>query len=496
MRYRTSKVLHINGRALVALLFAIIFLTLRPANAAITQDEQRILSGISANRMMQTIERLCCDQFAGRQAGTSGENAARDYLVTQYTSAGLSPLQEFPRYKQPLTMRYSLVKSNEDIKATLSYKVAGRNGGASRLRSFSYPSYNGRGGLDIKSKVVFVGYGIYDPASGHDDYSGVNVTGKVVMWLPGQPEGVNLAGKSTGVQKMLAAYQHGAAACLIYKPAGVNDEWGTNTGFAGAIADFPYIAVDDQIASELMAPARVNLGSLLHGSSSKQSIGAAGAYVRLRITPVCDPNRSTYNIVATLPGTDLKDEVVLVGAHYDHLGSNGHANIFRGADDNASGTSVVLDVARSIRASGLVPRRTIVFCSWTGEECGLVGSNYFAANPPFPLGEIVSNLELDMVGTGTPGVICTTGAAAYPSHYKNLSTSASDLGVTLQADTVIGASDHLAFTRKHVPSSLIYAAGNHPNYHTIRDIPAGINPKILESTARLTALSAWRAANL
>lgn len=443
------------------------------AEAALTPDEQKLLSYVSVPSMTSTIERLCSDEFAGRRAGSPQQSLAIDYLTSQFGKYGLSAFQVkgFEGFHQPLTMRYSLVNSEDDIKATLTYDVAGKP----KSRTLVYRKFNGRGGLDLRSDVVFVGYGV------QDDYATLDVNGKIVFWLPGQPKGMH---PTTDYHKMLAAYQHGAVACLTYKPPEPNNDAGTNVGLSGSIADFPYLAIEPKIASEILR--RSDMRSL--------PVGALGVNVRLQVTPVSDPDRPTCNIIGILPGTDLADQVVIIGAHFDHLGCSA-CGIFRGADDNASGTSVVLEVARAICKSGIKPRRTIVFASWTGEEAGLVGSNYFAANPPVPLDKIVSNVELDMVGAGTPGTFMTTGASAYPAHYQNVASGAADLGYKLTPDVIVGASDHLAFTRKKVPTSLIYSAGEHPNYHSTRDVPAAINRQVLESAAKLTLLSVWRAAN-
>ena len=467
---------HSRGRAGTLVVLALVLLSIGRSNAAVTQDEQKLLSLINVSRMTSTIERLCSDQFAGRRAGSPEQALVVDYLASQFGKDGLSAFltSGFDGFKQPLTMRYALINSKDDIKATLSYAV----GGKQKSRTFAYRNFNGRGGLDLQSEVVFVGYGIHDPAAGYDDYASVDVTGKIVLWLPGQPKDVR---PLTDYHKMLAAYQRGAVACLTCQVSG---EPMTNVGLSGNIADFPYVAIEPKIAAEILPKSDMRT----------MPLGTRGASVRLQITPVCDPERPTYNIVGVLPGTDLPDEIVMVGAHFDHLG-NSACGMFRGADDNASGTSVVLEVARAVCSSRLKPRRTIVFAAWTGEEAGLVGSNYFAANPPIPLGKVVSNIELDMVGAGEAGSFMTTGASAYPGHYRYLASSADDLGLKLNADVILGASDHLAFVRKKVPTSLIYSAGEHPNYHSTRDVPASINRQALESAAKLALLAVWRAAN-
>lgn len=481
----SKRPLRLRPVALLALfLFAF---TARGSNAAISADEKAILSNISASDMMSTVDKLCSDRFAGRRAGSNESSLAAEYLSSEFAHRGLTPVGS-SGFEEPILMRYSLVRSNDEIRTVLNYK----SGNKTKTRTFSYSGYNGNGGLNLHSKVVFVGYGIHDPENGHDDYKGIDVSGKIVLWIPGQPKGLRSSKSSTGAQKMLSAYLHGAVACLISRSAGSGDDWGTNVGLSGSIADFPYIAVDPKIACELMAPSlttkKPSLAALKPGTS--------GIGLTLRVSPVCDPKRRAYNLVGMIKGTDpgLSDQVVMVGAHYDHLGSLPRVGVFRGADDNASGTSVVLEVARAISRSGIKPKRSIIFASWTAEEAGLVGSNAFAQHPPFPLKEIVSNIELDMVGCGTPKSFMTTGATAFPEHYRHLSDSAEDLGYTLKADTIAGASDHLSFSRRRSPVSLLYSAGVHPHYHTTSDMPSDLNKDVLLSAARLTALSIWRAA--
>lgn len=477
-----------------AAVLSFILVTIGASFAGINEDEQALISQLSVERMMETVERLCADDFAGRRAGSPEHYAVADYMVQRFEDAGLQAMDadNLHGYKQPLTMRYALIRSKKDIKATLAY--AASDGRGLTQKEFAYRNFNGAGGLDLRSEVVFVGHGITDP-SGYDDYSGIDVTGKIVMWLPGRPKGVSLACPVTDAHKIMTAYQNGAVACLMYKPAGAKDEKGTNIGLSGAIADFPYIAVDERIASDLFATTGYDIARLTADPGKR--LGLHGTDIRLKVTHVCDPHRPTYNVVGVIPGTDPKvsDEVVVMGAHYDHLGTDEQGNVFRGADDNASGTAAILEIAEVIRCSGLKPRRTIVFTSWTAEEAGIIGSNHFVADMPFSPANVKSYFNLDMVGVGTPGLFMTTGASAYPEHYQHLASAGRSLGYELKADMIPGTSDHLAFARKRIPNSLIHSFGEHPHYHTIRDTPANLNRKVLESAARLALLAVWRAAN-
>lgn len=446
--------------------------------AALSVDEWQLVNSLSSDRIMSRIEYLCKEEFSGRRAGSPEHYSVVDYLSSEFQSIGLSEIKAsgFQGYKQPFTMRYSLIKSRNEVKAVLSYD--GKN--AARVVSFPYKRYNGNGGLDLRSEVVFVGNGGIASPTNHGDFSRLDVSGKIVMFLGDSGVG------HTTFRKILGAYHAGAVACLICNDDSSGQNSMVNVGIPSPIPDFPVIVTDTKVASAVL------------GHDPKQVAGVTHSpTVRLQVTLVCDPNRITYNVVGIIPGADptVSDQVVIVGAHYDHIGTDEKGRVFPGADDNASGVGVMLEVAHVMSRSNLKPRRTIVFAAWSGEEGGLLGSNFFVSNCPFPLESIVSSIQIDMVGTGTPRRIIATGAT-YPNHWNFLSSSAKDLGIHLESSTSPGVSDHLAFNRKKIPCSLIYMAGDHPFHHTVYDVPSAINPKALESAASLALLSVWRAANL
>lgn len=466
-----------------------------PANASLSNDEEKLLGAISLHRMVTTINRLCSRDFGGRRAGSPENKAVADYLVSRFRSAGLYPLPGINGYLQSLTMRYSLVKKKDEIEAVLTYAVQSNKGMLQRMRRFSYRDFNGNGGIKLKSKVVFVGYGINDSQSGYDDYSGINVNGKIVLWISGKPPMVANLSAATLAHKIATAYQQGAVACLIYNPHVSQEGFGANIGLSGPIADFPCITIDRKVANELLAPAGLNIEQLASMKPLNLPRGAQGAEVELRIPQVCDPARRTFNVIGVLPGSDplVSNEIIIVGAHYDHIGVGAGGQFFPGADDNASGTSVLIEIADVLKDTMLKPRRTIVFIAWTAEEAGLVGSNYFVANPPFPLQTVRLNINLDMVGIGTPKAFVAVGTSH--DSLSILKESASDLGITLSFNTRVGPSDHLALAREKIPSFLIYASGEHPNYHTPQDVPSSLNMNVLENAARLAVVATWRAAN-
>ncbi|MDO8684543.1 MAG: M20/M25/M40 family metallo-hydrolase [Armatimonadota bacterium] len=446
---------------------------------ALTADEQKLLSSISGENIKSTVQELCSDRYAGRKAGSPGEALAAQYIIDRFQNLQLHSIAG--SYTQDFTMKTSLVKSVDDIKATLVYKA-----GVKDVRQvFAYPEYYGRGGVDLKIQVVFVGGGVTDKSSGRDDYRGINVKGKIAVWMAGN---TNTSRPASSISsRILNAYQHGAAGSLV---VGLRDpishKYG-GYGLAGPIADFPCLSILPETA-KLLFPG--TWPQLAHNRKTQNRLGAT---VSIKTAPVYNPAQPTQNVFSMLPGLD-GGELILLGAHYDHLGANGPNKIFRGADDNASGAAVMLAVADAFAKSGLKPKYGIVFAAWAAEEVGLVGSNHFANSPPFALNKLKAAVNVDMVGVGDVGKYKTAGSASCPLQYHALYDCASELDFSIEKEEVRAASDHLAFSRKGIPSMLVHSAGEHPNMHTTRDCPELIDPKILENTAKLVALTIWRLA--
>jgi len=448
---------------------------------SLTADEQRLVGFLSGTEIKATVGALCCNRFAGRKAGEPGQVLAGRYIADRFSGMGMGRIAG--SYEEKLTMRYTLVKSMDDIAAILIYK----NGNRAAKKVFAYPDYYGRGGVKVNSRVVFVGHGATD-SSGRDDYAGLDVRGKIVVWLSGG--GGAMLNEASEISRVADAYRHGAAASLIVGlKTQIHQESG-GFGLAGPIANFPCLSIRPEMARVLFPG---SWDSLVSGKPSA-TVGRVGSQVTISVPTIYNPEQATQNILCMLPGGDPKGDLVILGAHYDHLGVCGKG-IFCGADDNASGSAVMLEVARAFAKSGMKPKRGIVFAAWTGEEAGLVGSNYFVKSPPFPLARLKAAVNMDMVGVGARGEFMAVGRNAYPQQFKSLSASAQELGLTILPKESPGVSDHLAFSRKGIPSLLVYSAGEHPNYHTTRDRPELVDPVILENTAKLVAVTIWRLAN-
>lgn len=243
-----------------------------------------------------------------------------------------------------------------------------------------------------------------------------------------------------------------------------------------------------------------------------------GTYKRdeLALLPLTakDSNRVSFsdNLAGLLIGTDLKQEVVVLSAHYDHLGKSG-SQIFHGADDNASGTATVLGVAAvfdSLARQGIRPRRSILFVLFSGEEGGLLGSQYFIANSPIPLNQFVCDLNVDMVGrvdmphrnkpdycyiiTDKLGNKIQTTAEVANRQSVNLALNEGGYDTKNDPEQYFFRSDHYNFAKLGIPV-LFFTSGGHPDYHRPSDTADKIQYEVLGKRATLVFQTAWSVAN-
>jgi peptidase M28-like protein len=443
---------------------------------------------------MPVVCRLCSDAFAGRKAGTPGADRAAAWLAAELRRIGLEPAPGAPHFRQPFTMPVSLLASQWDRKARLT-------GPAGATTLIEYPCFHG-GGFSEEARAIFAGSGVSRRDQGWDDYQGRKVRGKYVIYREEAPA-PGLDREEHG--RWRDAHARGALGCLILSR---QPDTGP-IGLESPIRDFPVLRLDPKTAQRLFGSKPV-VGSRQTVVRQKRRHFGAGAptgttnyrppttdcLLRIDIPRAEDPARPAANIIGMIPGTDprVADEAVLLSAHYDHLGAAPGA-LYPGADDDASGVAVVLGAARALRQAGARPRRPILFCLWTAEECGLLGSQEYVDHPLLPLDRTRFVLQVEMVGAGRTNAFLTSAARLAGTGHAALSAAAADLGLTLAADTCRGVSDHMPFIRRGVPALVITTTGDHPDYHTPRDTPDRLHPAGIENATRLCAQAIWREAN-
>jgi Zn-dependent M28 family amino/carboxypeptidase len=393
------------------------------APVAPAADTKAAIDSIKGDDLMSHIKTLASDEFEGRAPGTKGEELTVNYLTGQFKKIGLKPGNPDGTYIQKVPL------AGYTPRPTMSFKIGGRQMTFDPAADFIARSL--RYVPDVKvenSDVVFVGYGVVAPEYGWDDYKGVDVKGKTVVFLindPAVPDPADSAklddklfkGKAMTyygrwTYKFEIASEKGAAAAIIVHetgPAGYpfaalaswrqeSFDIRTPDKNMGRVAVESWIT--DAKAKELFAAAGQNFDAL-----KKAALGRDFKPVPLKATANLAVKSAlrevdSRNVVARLEGSDpkLKDEYIVYTAHWDHMGRDEKLKgdqIFNGALDNASGTAALLELAEAYTKLPTPPKRTIVFLAVTAEEKGLLGAKYYAANPLYPLERTLANINKD-----------------------------------------------------------------------------------------------------
>jgi aminopeptidase YwaD len=454
------------------------------------------------DRLRTDITYLASDKLEGRRTGEKSAVMAADYIAARFADLKLKAVVQQPMsgkntkgYKQ-LYPFYSGVALGADngLKITLPNMSAAIN-----LESNWMPVGFSSDGAVAQSDIVFAGYGIVSDEAKFDDYKGLDVTGKIVLVFDGTPDSDNPHSPfyrfSDARVKAKIARDKGAKALLII------------SGKDKLSDDRLALLKFDQSMGDTAVPTAVvarSIGAMLLGDNSEEDLKRDEQWIALRkdageigMNLSNRPKASaelkvdlvkklsdTYNVIGVLEGTDpqLKNEAIIIGAHFDHLGHGGpeslapnSTEIHHGADDNASGTAAVMELAREF-AAAKNNKRTLIFMCFSGEEEGLLGSKAYTNMPVFPLDKTVTMINMDMVGRMKDNKLNVQGIGT-ASEWKDLVNSknpqASAFALQL-ADDGFGPSDHSSFYAKQIPV-LFFFTGSHEDYHKPSDTADKIN---------------------
>ncbi len=485
-----------------ALLLALLAL---PAAAGEGHGVDGAAATITGKELREHVTYIASDELAGRAAGTPACRRAAEYLRREFRACGLEPLGD----KLPGREARGWFQALEVLVATRL--AAGGKGnslaleGPAGTESFPLseqfiPLADSATNAGVSDKeVVFVGYGITNRKSGYDDYARVKVKGKVVvMFRYDHAESsakVYRPGADAWIStKIRNAAAHGAAGVIIVngpnsRRVGKSDALIALGGRRFANNKLPVVHARRAFLEKLFAgrderPA--DLQKMMDKLRQSGSIPLKGMTVSLAVSLV-RVKKPTRNVVAFLAGRDekLKHEYVVVGAHYDHIGlgawgsrwgKRGRGKVHNGANDNASGTAAVLEVAEAAAGLARRPRRSIVFVFFTAEERGMAGSRHFVKNFPAAKRRIAVMLNADMVGrTETPGKLHVAAVASSPVFRKIIAheNTKLKLDISLHGSAYAG-SDHAVFLAAKIPA-LFYFTGFDKDYHTPGDDAEKLN---------------------
>jgi len=440
-------------------------------------------------RYLDDIKALTTPEMAGRGDGDPGLTLAANMLEQRYRSLGLKPAGT-NSYLQPFT-----VITGAKLKENNRLEIA--NGAAKKdlklNQDFIPFSFSSSG--EISGPIVFAGYGASATEFGYDDFAHLDVKDKIVVVLRYEPPGFSgksghaiLTEHSPMITKAINARIHGAKAVLVINGKLGDGEDDVLTRFGSVSgpenAGIIFVQVKNSVAEEWFAAAGKTLAGVQNeiDTSSKPASFAFPENLHVSLNVNVESTRATVNnVLAYLPGKT--DEYVIIGAHYDHLGHGYYdslapsliGQIHPGADDNASGTAGVLELARLLAPKKGQLQRGILFCSFAGEELGLLGSAEWVKEPTLPLGKAVAMLNMDMIG-GIKDDKVYIGGVGTGADFQSLleeEQSKSNFKIEYSAGGY-SASDHTSFVTKKIPV-LFFFSGLHSDYHKPSDTWDKIN---------------------
>ena len=509
----------------------------------------------SPDRLRQVITYLASDALEGRRTGTPGANDAAQYIAGEFKRYGLSsgkPAiragrergEPVERYLQPFPYVAGVELGNNN----LFFVNPGRADDIAQFRVGEdwMPLGFSSNGEVKNAQPVFAGYGISSAELKYDDYAASNARDLVAVVLAGTPDGDNPHGQFIRAGeirfKVAAARAAGARALLIIaSEAQLKDDRMSRLSYDNAgEAGLPVAVISRKLGAKILGAANGDLSTYEKTADMRKLTARSIDRLPFTKTLTFDVNivrrdSPSFNVIGILPGSDpkLKDEAIVIGAHYDHLGRGGEGSgslaaregeVHHGADDNASGVAGLIELARMLSTQNSKPRRTIVFIAFSGEEEGLIGSSYYVNHPIVPLANTVAMINMDMIGRMKERSLIVGGVGTAQEWrsmidadnvVKGVEVSANSpvaaATVTLNLPTVIGGnglptvtvdagkqfaltlnedgfgpSDHSSFYAKQVPV-LFFWTGTHEDYHKPSDTADKIN---YEGEARIVSFVA------
>ncbi len=443
---------------------------------------------IAAEALLAHAGYLAGDSLYGRRAGTPYELQAAEYIRREFVRYGLESV--VPDFFQPFSFiaRMEMGPGN-----ALSWALEDVGEQTKLQPDLDFRPLGFSASAQAEGGLVFAGYGISATEPEYDDYAEVDIAGKVVMLLRYSPDGTNPHGPfgeySPLRKKVLTAREKGAAAViLVTGPADDDEDYLMTLRYdrVGGDAGLPVVNFTRQAADRLLATEHLTVAELqeeINATRLPLSHEVPGVSVSIP-TDLVPPEARSRNVLAALPGTgSLKGQWVVLGAHYDHLGWGGPGSgsmvpdttaIHNGADDNASGTATLLELARYLAFNspdaGLdaANQRSIMFQAFGAEEIGLLGSAYVTKYPPVPMDSVVAMLNLDMVGGLVENRLVIGGAGTAPLWKELLPAINSDSLNLVFDDEGFGSSDHQSYYLKDKPV-LFFFTGSHERYHRPSD---------------------------
>lgn len=435
---------------------------------------------------LDNVKFLASEKLKGRGTGTKELDIAAGYIEKKFKSFGLKPVPGAANFGQNFTVttRARLGPGNR-----LQYTIGNETKALKSSKDFVAFNFSENG--KASGQVVFVGYGITAPEYGYDDYGGVDVKGRIALVLRQEPQEFDEKSKFEGKaytahsqlqNKAVNAKIHGAKGVIfmntLFNRQNADDKLELFGRAAGpGNSGIPFIQIRAEETNKWFENAGKSLKTLcetIDKDLAPQSFAFPEALKLDLAVDIQRLSRTVHNVAAYLAGDT--DEYVVIGAHYDHLGMGEQFSLgtpgktHPGADDNASGTSGVIELARYF-SKQKKQKRGMMFLAFAGEELGLLGSAHYVSNPYMPLNKAVAMINMDMIGRIRDGKVFLAGSgtgSSFKSMIGELTPKYTDFKIDLSETAGYGSSDHTSFTTKQVPV-LFFFSGLHGDYHKPSD---------------------------
>ncbi len=486
-----------------------------PAASTTSAAEDAALRQLQAH-----LSFLASDAMGGRDTATVQAEITAQYVAAQLRMYGFEPagdngtfIQTYPLMLTSLdvdALRFDLMQGEDLVKAFApddDYAVRGYGGA----------------GYEVQADVVFAGHGLYDETTGVNDFAGLDVSGKLVMVFGGAPtleetEPTLIVASNWRAKQARAKTLGAVGMILINAPDDPRaDQWfrfakarmrGESMTLGGAeqmAQPFPRLYLEPAAAAQIFSAAGKDFDAAYEARAVTAGQGGFpldGVSLSLA-APVTATELSSSNTVGLLRGSnpDLADEMIVLSAHMDHVGIDDAGNIYNGADDNATGTTTVLMVAQALARDPRLLGRSVLVLGVTGEEKGLLGSEWWVDNPTVDIGKVVANINIDMVGRNESGTIGATPSPTHPEYNSLVSLAESlapEAGIKLEWEQGLGdlrrrvddyyyRSDHVNFSNAGIPV-IFFFAGEHEDYHKPTDTVDKIDIRKVLKVANLVTL--------
>jgi len=448
----------------------------------ITSAAEMAVNQIKPSHIKADMTYLADDLLQGRQPGTNGFALASKYVETQFIAMGLLPGVDGKSYVQPVPLKKGIV---DESQSSMSLITKGKSEELQYDEDFMLHPNLVSSPAEVSAPLVFVGYGVHAPELGYDDYQKIDVKNKIVVYFNQAPESFpsnERAYFSSGAVKYEEAVKRGAIGAISMQPPGDQrtsweastrrskqgaSRWADKQGKAqNTFEELKVTATfNPERAEKLFANSGKKMDVVLASIKGNKPISfSLNMEAKMKVVTNTTIIQSS-NLIGVIPGSDpvLKNEYVVYVGHVDHFGIGVPVNgdsIYNGAHDNASGTSILLEIARTFKRLPEPTKRSIIIAVVTGEESGLLGSDYFANNPTVPKGSIVANFSIDMPFFFHPVLDIVPYGAQHSSLAKPLSVTAKYLNIGIGPDpfpeqVVFIRSDHYSFIKKGIPSLFI-----------------------------------------